>query len=118
MGRCFRALAGLLLIAVLHNGVATPSAATMDHAPPADAGMTHHGHDGMLGDGFDGPPSDDSGPKCCDPSSCDCGCTATPAATLRLAPAARDWVQAAVFWAEGSARLPRAHTGAPFRPPA
>ena len=108
MRRPFRALTTLLLIAVLHNGVATPSTAAPDHALPADAGMTHHRQDG----------GDCSAPNCCDPSSCDCGCTATPTSMPRLAPAARGWAQTAVFWAEDAARLPRGPTGAPFRPPA
>ncbi|MGE0031364.1 MAG: CopL family metal-binding regulatory protein [Steroidobacteraceae bacterium] len=114
----FHPLAALLLLAVLHNGVAAPSMAAPDAAPPADAGMAHHGHGGMTDMGSGGHPADHTAPDCCDPSSCDCGCTATPAALLRPATAARDWQRAESTRAADATGIHPAATGAPFRPPA
>jgi hypothetical protein len=118
MRRQFHVLVALLLIAVLHGSVATAWMASPDHSPPVHAGTAHQVQDGML-DGCSGEhPADGSRPGCCDSSSCDCGCTATPAAVLRLTPAVRDWVTMENHRAEYVPILQRISVGAPFRPPA
>jgi hypothetical protein len=114
--RRFHPLAALLLLAVIHNGIAAPAA--VEHAPPADQGMAHHGHDGMDHAGTGADPAQHTGPDCCDPSSCDCGCTATPAGATRSAAAAHDWQRLIAVPAEDSAGFRARATAAPFRPPA
>jgi len=114
----FHPLAALLLLAVMHNGVAAPSMAAPDAAPPADAGMAHHGHGGMTDMDSGGHPVNQTSPDCCDSSSCDCGCTATPAALLRPTTAARDWLRVEPARPADAAGFRPAITGAPFRPPA
>ncbi len=111
-------LAGFLLLAVIHNGIAAPWAVAPDIVPPAEMGMTHHGHDGMANMESGGDPVNQTGPDCCDPSACDCGCTATPVALLRPAMAARDWLRAEPARAPDAVGFRPAATGAPFRPPA
>ncbi|HEY5559815.1 MAG TPA: hypothetical protein VIK49_08815 [Steroidobacteraceae bacterium] len=111
-------MAALLLLAVLHGGIAAPSAAAPYAAPPTDAGLAHHGHDSMTDADSGGSPAGDSGMDCCDQSPCDCGCTATPATVLNLATAARDWQRAGAIRAPDAAGFRPATTGAPFRPPA
>jgi len=113
-----RPLAALLLLAVLHNGIAAPASAVPDTAPPADAGMAHHGHEGMADMDSGGHPVSQTSPDCCDSSSCDCGCTATPVALLRPAIAARDWLRAEPARTPDAVGFRPATTGAPFRPPA
>jgi len=113
-----RPLAALLLLAVLHNGIAAPASAVPDTAPPADAGMAHHGHEGMMDADSGGLPMGDAGTDCCDQSPCDCGCTATPAVVLSPATAARDWQGAGTTRAPDATGIRPAATGGPFRPPA
>jgi hypothetical protein len=111
-------LAGFLLLAVIHNGIAAPWSAAPDIAPPADMGMSHHGHEGMTDMESGGLPADQTSPDCCDSSSCDCGCTATTVALLRPTSAARDWLRADPALAPDAVGFRPAPTGAPFRPPA
>jgi uncharacterized protein involved in copper resistance len=111
-------LAGLLLLAVFHNAIAAPWSAIPDAAPPADMGMSHHDHDGMAHPDSGGQPMDHASPDCCDTSSCDCGCTATPMALLPPATAARDWLRAEPTRAADTTDIRPAAAGAPFRPPA
>jgi hypothetical protein len=113
-----RPLAALLLLALLHNGIAGPSMAAPASAPPADAGMAHHGHDGMMDMDSGGMPMGDAGTDCCDQASCDCSCTATPVFLPAPATAARDWARSAAVRSPDAAGFRPAITGAPFRPPA
>ena len=113
-----RMLAGFLLLAVLHNGIAAPWSAAPDVAPPADMGMAHHGHEGMMDMDSGGHPVESDEPGLLRSSSCDCGCTATPAVLLRPATAARDWLRAEPARAPDAVGFRPATTGAPFRPPA
>lgn len=114
----YRPLAALLLLAVFHGSVAAPWSAAPDIVPPDDTGMAHHGHDGMQGANPGGHPIDHSKSGCCDTSSCDCSCTATPAAALSPATAARDWQRAGTTRTPDAPGFRPATTGAPFRPPA
>lgn len=114
----FRPWIALLLFAVLNNGIAASSAAVPDTAPPADAGVVHHGHEGMMDPDSGGMPMGDAGSDCCDQSPCDCSCTATPAAALSPATAARDWQRSGTVRTPDAVGFRPATTGAPFRPPA
>jgi hypothetical protein len=117
--RLIRVLAALLSIAVLHGGVAAAWSASPERSPPTLAGTAHQVPDAMPDDCSGGHPADGSRLGCCDSSSsCDCGCTATPVAVLRLTPAVRDWVTLEDHRAEDAPGFRRMSTGAPFRPPA
>lgn len=108
-------LAGFLLVAIIHNGIAAPWSAAPDIAPPADMGVAHHSH---MDSNSGGMPMGDAGSDCCDQSPCDCSCTATPALLLPATTAARDWAHNAVVRAPNAVGFRPAITGAPFRPPA
>jgi len=115
-----RPLAALLLLAVVHNGVATAWSAAPDIVPPADMGMTHHGDGAMANMDSCGEPANQAGHDCSDSSSCDCdcGCTATQIVLLRPASAARNWLRTESIRAPDTAGFRPGTIGAPFRPPA
>ncbi len=115
--RRFRPLAAVLLLAVLHNGAATPWTAPPDVVPPDDLGIMHHGHAGMAHPDGGNPPHHSSR-DCCGSATCDCGCTATPVALLAPPATVRDWARAEAIGAPTFVAFRPGATGAPFRPPA
>lgn len=107
-------LRALLVLALMLNGTAMPSAAAMDDAPGAGTHAGHHGMDHPS----DQAPADQPIGDCCDGMGCGCGCAGPQMVPLPVAATPRAWDRApAVFifkFAPFSARL----IAAPFRPPA
>jgi hypothetical protein len=119
----------LLILSLVMNGVAAPSAmARMRHAdagaghrhalPAEPVSAAHAGHESHRGHTLpaEAPPHDDRG-SCCDGLDCDCGCVLPPM-LARTSPGLP-----AIFWTAAPATEPATRfagrgSAPPFRPPA
>ncbi|MEX2150150.1 MAG: hypothetical protein WD793_08035 [Steroidobacteraceae bacterium] len=104
----------LLVLALMLNGAAPPSAATMDVAPDA---ATHAGHHGMDHPS-DQAPADKPLGDCCDGMGCDCGCAGPHMVPVPVAATLRAWDRAPAVPTLEGVRFSPSLIVAPFRPPA
>jgi len=110
-------LRAVLVLAVVMNGTALPSAASAMATTDTGLHSEHGGHGGMSDENRSGQPTDMSSTDCCDGTACGCGC-AVPATILSLvlAPRAYESSPANVIFVE--TLHPSSAIGALFRPPA